>query len=260
MMSQGRHVTAGLSRSSMGSLWAMWLIPPCERSAPGVSEASEAARDADRYARAGEWAMADLACARALRSLPANEASARAELLYSHAEILRQLARLPDALTAARDSQALYQELVVADPIRAADRARDAASRAALLALMAEAKGVPEQDRVPLARRRAGTEPGTHRELELARQLSLSRSHLAEAAAIYRRLRPLGADDLDLFADAALVAAEALFDVGHFDDAAAYAADAATALGALSVRRPERYEKRWYDARELAARSRELAG
>ena len=76
---------------------------------------------------------------------------------------------------------------------------------------------------------------------------------------IYRRLRPLGEDDLDLFGQAALYAAEELAKAHGYDDAASCAADAGQAFGALAVRRPERYDRPWYEARELAARLRDLA-
>jgi hypothetical protein len=80
---------------------------------------------------------------------------------------------------------------------------------------------------------------------------------LEEAVPIYRRLRPLGEDDLDLFGRIALRAAEALFDAHSDTEALACATDAGQAFNALSVRRPERYERLWFDARALAAQSRE---
>lgn len=239
----------------------------------------EAAREADRYARRGEWPEAEVHCIQAIASAqrrrerePDNLDHVRslAELRYFHAEILMHLNKIPDAVAAARSSCELYAALVGIDPIHVADPRRDAQSRLGLLELMARDATVPYADRVPKARALAEADPGPEHDLDLARQLArqaldrvrstvVDLAAAQEAVALYRRLRPLGEDDQDLFARVALVVAQTLADKAAYAEAEACAADAALAFGALAVRRPERYERPWYDARELATHCRAWA-
>jgi hypothetical protein len=238
----------------------------------------EAASEADRYARRGEWNEAGVYCARAValaehrRALEPDElahVTSLAELQYFYAEILKHLDRLPEALEAATASRDNYRSLLSIDPVHVADRTRDAESRLGLLDLVARDAAVRYADRVPVARALAAEKPGIERDLDLARQLARqsldqigSAADLSlrlEAVSTYRRLRPLGEDDLDLFGRVARHAAEALMDAKAYPEAAECAADAGQAFGALAVLRPERYERLWYEARELAARGRALA-
>lgn len=239
----------------------------------------EAASEADRYARRGEWNEAAVYCARAVdlaerrRQFEPDElthVTSLAELQYFYAEILKHLDRLPEAIEAATASRDNYRALLHIDPVHVADRARDAESRLGLLEIAARDTLVPYAERVPLARALAAEKPGLERDLDLARhvsrqaldQIGSASADLAlrlEAVSTYRRLRPLGEDDLDLFGRVARHAAEALMDAKAYPDAAECAADAAQAFGALAVLRPERYERLWYEARELASRGRALA-
>jgi hypothetical protein len=82
---------------------------------------------------------------------------------------------------------------------------------------------------------------------------------LLEAVSIYRRLRPLGEDDLVLFGRVAQHAAEVLMQRQAYGEAVECATDAAQAFNALAVRRPDRYDRLWYRARDLAARGRAMA-
>lgn len=235
----------------------------------------EAAREADRHARRGEWdqaaayyaqAIADLERLRESEPDELAHVTELAELQYLYAEALKHLDRIPEAVVAARSSHDHYRALLGIDPVHIADRARDAQSRLGLLELMAEDAHVPAAKRVAAARSRATAEQTADRDLDLARQIvrqaldqpsSVDLPLRLEAVSIYRRLRPLGEDDLDLFAQIALQAAEVLINSHAYEDAATCAADAVQAFGALAVRRPERYDRPWYEARELAARSRE---
>jgi hypothetical protein len=239
----------------------------------------EAAREADRHARRGEWNEAALYCAQAiirlerLREREPDEfahVTALAELHYFHSEVLKNLDRIPEAVAAARSSLALYHAVLGIDPVHVADLARDAQSRLGLLELMVQDPLVPARERVAVARARVDADPSADSDLDLARQLargSLERpepaatppTELLEAVLIYRRLRPLGEDDLDLFGRAALRAAEELVNEHEYEEAVACATDAGHAFGALAVRRPERYDRIWYEARELAVRIRDLA-
>jgi tetratricopeptide (TPR) repeat protein len=236
----------------------------------------EAAREADRHARRGEWDEAKVHCELAITSAEKRRESepdelthvkSLAELQYFYAEILNSLKLLPEAIDAARASRDLYRALLGIDPVHVADRVRDAESRLSLLELAAQDATVPEADRVEVARARAAEKPGAERDLDLARQIArhaLSRVGsdpvpvplLMEAVSIYRRLRPLGEDDLDLFGRIAQHAAEALMRQEAYAEAVECATDAGHAFGALAVRRPERYDRLWYEARELAARGR----
>jgi hypothetical protein len=238
----------------------------------------EAAREADRHARRGEWAEAALYCAQAiarlerLRDREPDElahVTALAELQYFHAEVLKNLERIPEAATAARSSRDLYQAVLGIDPVHVADLARDAQSRLGMLEVMVRDALVPANERVAVARARSDAAPGADNDLDLARQLARQSldlpdsagppaAELLEAVSIYRRLRPLGEDDVDLFGRAALRAAEELANAQAIDEALACAADAGQAFGALAVRRPERYDRPWFDARELAAKLRDL--
>jgi len=237
----------------------------------------EAAREADRHARREEWGEASVYCAQAIvaaehrRDQEPDElahVTALAELQYFHAEILKHLRQLPEAIDAARVGRDLYHALLGIDPVHVADRARDADSRLALLELMARDSEVPYADRVAVARALVSEKPGPEHDLDLARQIARQTlDHTAsiddlwlllEAVSTYRRLRPLGEDDLELFARAARHTAEALMDRQAYPDAVECAADAAQAFSALAVRRPERYERAWYEARELAAQARAL--
>lgn len=236
----------------------------------------EAAREADRHARRGEWDEARVHCELAIARAEKRRESepdelthvkSLAELQYFHAEILNNLNLLFDAIEAARTSRDLYRALLGVDPVHVADRVRDAESRLSLLELTARDAAVPEADRVAKARARAAENPGAERDLDLARQIArhalahpgsdpVAATLLMEAVAIYRRLRPLGEDDLDLFGRIAQRAAEALMQRQEYAEAVECATDASQAFGALAVRRPERYDRLWYEARELAARGR----
>jgi tetratricopeptide (TPR) repeat protein len=236
----------------------------------------EAARDADRYARRGEWDEAEIHCAQAIalatdrRTAEPDEVThitSLAELHYFYAEILKNLNRLAEAVAAARTGLDLFRAVLLLDPVHVADRARDAESRLGLLELAASDDRVPYADRVAAARKLAAEDPGPRHDLNLARQIArqaldqagtktLDLPLLVEAVTIYRRLRPLGEDDLDLFGRIARHAAEALMNRHSYAEAVECAADAGQAFGALAVRRPERYERMWYEARELAARGR----
>jgi hypothetical protein len=236
----------------------------------------EAAREADRHARRGEWAEAKVHCELAIiqvekrREAEPDELThvkSLAELQYFHAEILNNLNLLSEAIDAARTSRDLFRALLGIDPVHVSDRVRDAESRLGLLELAAADATVPEAERVSVARARAAEKPGPERDLDLARQIArhaLGRVGsdpapvplLLEAVAIYRRLRPLGEDDLDLFGRIAHHAAETLMQQQAHAEAVECATDAGHAFGALAVRRPERYERLWFEARELAARGR----
>lgn len=238
----------------------------------------EAAREADRFARRGEWDEARVHCAQAIALAEQRRESepdelthvtSLAELQYFHAEILKHLNQLPEAVAAARASYDLFRALLGIDPVHTADRARDAESRLGLLELAARDDLVPYAERVPVARALATEKPGPERDLDLARQIArqaLDRAGsgpidlplLLEGVSTYRRLRPLGEDDLDLFGRIARHAAEALMDRREYLEAVECATDAGQAFGTLAVRRPERYERLWYEARELAARGRDL--
>jgi hypothetical protein len=238
----------------------------------------EAASEADRHARRGEWDEAGVHCVQAiaraerLRQIEPDELSHVVELAglqYFYADVLRNLERVPEAVAAARISRDLYHAVLGIDPVHVADRVRDAQSRVGLLELMVVDELGSDEERVAAARARAEAEPSAASDLDLARQLARQGlDHepgdrrlpmLLEAVSIYRRLRPLGEDDLDLFGRAALRAAEELIDSRSYDDALACATDAGQAFGALAVRRPDRYDRPWFDAREIAALSRDLA-
>jgi hypothetical protein len=234
----------------------------------------EAASQADRHARRGEWSEASVHCAQAIADVerlraeepddPAHVTSL-AELRYFYAEVLRNLHQIDQAVREAQASVELFRALVSIDPVHLADRARDAESRLGVLQVLADDEQRPPADRVPTARDRAAASPSPHHDLDLARHLArqgLSTGavdELAEAVSIYRHLRPLGEDDLDLFAQASIRVAEAQFVQGGSAEAAEYAGDAAQAYGALALRHPERYDRRWYEAREMAARARDVA-
>jgi tetratricopeptide (TPR) repeat protein len=230
----------------------------------------EAAREADRHARRGEWDQAAVHYAQAIANLERLRESEPdelahvielAELQYCYAEVLRHLDRVPEAVVVARASRDHYRALLSIDPVRIADRARDAQSRLGLLELMAEDGLVPGPKRVAIAQSRAAAEPGPERDLDVARQVvrqaldqpgSVELPLQVEAVAIYRRLRPLGEDDLELFGQISRLVAEALLESRSYEEAAACAADAVHAFGALAVRHPERYDRPGYEARELA--------
>jgi hypothetical protein len=234
----------------------------------------DAASEADRLARRGEWAEAEVHCARAivhvaqLREREPEElahVAALAELHYFHAEILRNVDRVGEAIAAAQAGHDLYQALLGIDPVHVADRTRDARSRLDMLELLARDAALPAAQRVAVARAIATEKPGPEPELDLARRLAWLAQEtsgaaelplLEEAVSIYRRLRPLGEDDLDLFGRIVLRAAEVFVDSHSYAEALACATDAGQAFNALSVRRPERYERLWFDAREIAAQSR----
>jgi len=193
-----------------------------------------------------------------------------ADLRYFQAEILTHTGELAQAAQAAAMSLELYRVLRNLNPIHASDRVRDAKSRWRLIELMLRDDEVPYEDRVPIAQQQVDKEPGLDADHDLARQLArqgldhyqagrhdIALPLLREATAIYGRLRPLGEDDLVLFAEAGLRAAEILAERGAFAEAGLHAADAAGAYGLLSSRRPERFDKPWYDARELVARAEE---
>jgi hypothetical protein len=234
----------------------------------------DAASEADRHARRGEWDEAEVQCARAiaqaaqLREREPEElayVSTLAELQYFHAEILRHVDRIDEAIAAAQAGHDLYQALLGNDPVHVADRTRDARSRLGMLELLARDAALPVDQRIAFARTIATEKPGPETELDLARQLAWQAQEtsgaaelplLEEAVSIYRRLRPLGEDDLDLFGRIVLRAAEAFVDSHSYAEALACATDAGQAFNALSVRRPERYERLWFDAREIAAQSR----
>ncbi len=241
------------------------------------SPVHDAAAEADRHARRGEWRAAEVHCGRAISSVEALRerepdelvhVTDLAELRYFHAEILLNLNRVPEAAREARASLELFRALVSIDPIHLADRVRDAESRLGVIEALAADRRVKAAGRVPMARSVAESDPSPEHDLDLARQLArrgLAESggaealpFLTEAAAIYGRLRPLGEDDLDLFAGACLRAAEERLARGSHAEAAEFAGDAAQAFGALALRHPERYDRRWYEARELAANARAL--
>jgi hypothetical protein len=236
----------------------------------------EAAREADRHARRGEWDEARVHCELAITRAEKRRASepdelthvkSLAELQYFYAEILNNLDLLSEAIEAARTSRDLFRALLGIDPVHVADRVRDAESRLGLLELTAREATVPAAERVAAARARAAERPGAERDLDLARQIArhaldhagsdpVGATLLMEAVSIYRRLRPLGEDDLDLFGRIAQHAAEALMQRHEYAEAVECATDASQAFNALAVRRPERYDRLWYEARELAARGR----
>lgn len=238
----------------------------------------EAAREADRHARRGEWDEAKVHCELAITQAEKRRESepdelthvkSLAELQYFHAEILNNLNLMPEAIEAARTSRDLFRALLGIDPVHVADRVRDAESRLSLLELAAQDATVPAADRVAVARARAAEKPGPERDLDLARQIArqalghveanpVPMPLLLEAVSIYRRLRPLGEDDLDLFGRIAHQAAEALMQQQAYAQAVECATDAGHAFGALAVRRPERYERLWFETRELAARGRAM--
>ena len=236
----------------------------------------EAAREADRHARRGEWDEAKVHCELAIataekrREAEPDELAhvkALAELQYFYAEILNNVNMVIEAVEAARASRDLFRSMLGIDPVHVADRVRDAESRLSLLELIAQDATVPEAERVAVARARAAEKPGSERDLDLARQIAryalkrvgsdpVPTALLLEAVSIYRRLRPLGEDDLDLFGRIAQHAAEALMQRHEYAEAVECATDASQAFNALAVRRPERYDRLWYEARELAARGR----
>lgn len=242
-----------------------------------MSDAENAAIEADRCARRGEWPEASVHCAHAIARIEQlrerepdviDHLATLADLRYFQAEILTHTGELAQAAQAAAMSLELYRVLRNLNPIHASDRVRDAKSRWRLIELMLRDDEVPYEDRVPIAQQQVGKEPGLDADHDLARQLArqgldhvqagrhdIALPLLREATAVYGRLRPLGEDDLVLFAEAGLRAAETLAERGAFAEASLHAADAAGAYGLLSSRRPERFDKPWYDARELAARA-----